>query len=829
MRRKLGDRVQGVGPLDARIIVIGEAPSKQGDVEGRPFVGGSGNLMKQWWAEVGINKYHVRVENLYEYRPKYNNIETVEVNKLYDSIEDLHKRLAQFKDPYVIVPTGNYSTFALTGKGKVKAALRKLSGEDLTLTAAEKKAGINVLRGSTYIYTDLNGREIKVIPTIHPRDVMRMQKWEKRVKRDWAVVLEESLTRGYSPPKRKHIAKPIQFELEIFLGQVMEVLHAPDARLAIDIETWGNTLSCVGFALSSTCSMTLPLVTAEDREFYWPYVKWLCACKVPKVLQNGLFDWYWLNAHGIDLHNYVWDTMCMHHCLDPVESHDLAFLASYFTRQNYWKDEAKDAEEIKKYASNLSALWTYNGLDCCLTRELCDVLERKLADSGQTSFYLRHYAELYEPLLRVMRYGIRVDVKEQKAWTKRLVENAHTLREELAEVAGEDLWAKKSFSKVKLHKFLYETLKCPKQKKTYFRKEGKVRDDSVDVVALKRLTVKHQKKIGDNGLKILKVRSLLKKASVLKKGWDKDGRIRCTYKLTTEQGRLSSSKNPMGRGYNLQNIERERGGIRTTFLSDAGCIFVRVDLSQSEDRFCKMYTRDKKMVEQANLRPTEWDSHVENARIIFKINTITKELRHLGKTAVHASQRMMQGKTLSDNLLKMDVIKTPKECQAMINAYLAGVPAIPQKFFPWVKQNIITSGILGNSWGRMIDYSGMFISAEVFRKACSFYMQSENVDLLNQLGFKFIYHYIKDNHMASRLQLQVHDECVLSCPPEEAYEITSVLVKSLETPRKIFGEWISIPACPTIGTSWDSSDCFEWKTLPERDEFEVKVKEMMDG
>ena len=824
--RKPGDKVPGVGPKDARIITIGEAPGKQEDYEGRPFVGGSGNLMKKWWAEAGINKYKVRIENMHEFRPPQgNNIDSVPIEVLYESIQDLHRRITKLKNPYVIVPTGNYPTFALTGKGKVKAALRKMLGEDLTLTEAEKKAGITVLRGSTYIYTDLRGREIKVIPTIHPAAVMRTQKWEKRVKRDWRIVEEESHKKGYEFPRRTHIAKPIQFELDKFLQQVESA--TADDRLAIDIETWGNTLSCVGFAFSPHCSMTLPLVTKEEKEFYMPYVLYLCGCKVPKVLQNGLFDWYWLDHYGVKLNNYIYDTMAMHHCLDPVESHDLAFLASYFTRQNYWKDEAKDADEIKKYANNMSALWEYNGLDCCLTRELCDILEQKLDSQGSRLFYYRHYTEMYEPLLRVMRYGVRVNVKEQKVWAKRLVEQAQVLREELAKVAGEDLWAKKAFSKIKLHRFLYETLKCPRQKKTYFRKEGKVRDDSIDEVALKRLTIRYPKKIKDYGLKILKVRSLLKKASVLKKGWDKDERIRCTYKLTTEQGRLSSSKNPMGRGYNLQNIEREEGGIRTTFLPDEGWIFVRVDLSQSEDRFCKMYTQDKDMIEQANLRPSEWDSHTENAKIIFKTNEITKTLRHLGKIAVHASQRFMQGSTLSDNLLKMDVIKTPKQCQQMINSYLAGVPAIERNYFPFVKRNVIGGGVLGNSWGRMIDYSAMFVSQELFRKGASFYLQSENVDLLNQLGFKYIFNYIKSNNLASRLQMQVHDECILSCPREEAYEITEKLVKSLETPRKVMGSWISIPACPTVGMSWDSGDCFEWNYLPEEEEFNVKIEEML--
>ena len=41
------------------------------------------------------------------------------------------------------------------------------------------------------------------------------------------------------------------------------------------------------------------------------------------------------------------------------------------------------------------------------------------------------------------------------------------------------------------------------------------------------------------------------------------------------------------------------------------------------------------------------------------------------------------------------------------------------------------------------------------------------------------------------------------------------------------GNWISIPACPQVGTSWNSGDCFEWNYLPEREEFEMKVEEML--
>ena len=42
------------------------------------------------------------------------------------------------------------------------------------------------------------------------------------------------------------------------------------------------------------------------------------------------------------------------------------------TREPYWKDEAKDPDEARKYTSDMAAFYTYNGKDCCVTKELID-------------------------------------------------------------------------------------------------------------------------------------------------------------------------------------------------------------------------------------------------------------------------------------------------------------------------------------------------------------------------------------------------------------------------------------------------------------------------
>ena len=482
-------RIQGSGPLDAKIVVVQDHPSQPEKITNKPIAGANENQLKMWWLEHGVYRGDVRVENLFEYVPQGNTIDSVPVQTMVGTIADFHHRMRALHKANVIVPMGEYSVFALTGKGKVKAKLRQAMGDDINATMAEKKAGINVLRGSTYLYGDAGQ---KVIPTIHPKEVFRFEQWKKRTVRDWRVILtEEQHYRGFKFPQRTHITNPTQSELENFWAS----LDPYKDKMAVDIETWGSTLSCVGFSADPNISYTLPTVTKEDQAFYYPWIKALCECGVPKILQNGLYDWFWLDAQGIQINNYVYDTMSMHHAFDPVESHDLAFLASYFTRNNYWKDEAKDAEEIKKYASNLSALWVYNGIDCCVTRELSDVLEAELRSRGMWRFYMRHYATMYEPLLRLMRHGVAVDVKRQKNWAAKLVREAGKLRKELELKAGEDLYAKKGFSPTKLKKFFYETLQLPEQTKMANHKTGRARVVALDETALKRLTMKFPKKI----------------------------------------------------------------------------------------------------------------------------------------------------------------------------------------------------------------------------------------------------------------------------------------------------------------------------------------------
>lgn len=597
--------VKGEGPTSARVIGIGESPGRQEDIQGRPFIGASGHKLTSWLINAGLDRREIRIDNVCQYRPpRGDDIESFGVDYLAQWIDYLHERIAQLEDPWVLVPMGNYATFALTGKGKVKAALRRLYGDEITATAAEKKVGITRLRGSIYQYVDRRGRKIKVIPTIHPAAVLHgMMKWEKRCKADWIRIAEDQHFRELRLPQREHIINvdPAQ------AGEYVE-LAKQCSMLSIDIETDRRSkITCFGFTGSPDWSVTFPTFTKEQFEAFQPYIKLICECAVPKVLQNGLYDAYWLRRFRIDLVNWQWDTLCMHHAIDPVEEHKLEYLASRFTREPYYKDECKDDDEVVKFVDSSDALQIYNGKDVCVTHEIREVLVNELVERHMLPFYHTHYSEMFPVLLETMLHGVRVDTQKQKDWRKRLLAECKVLREELAAAAGEELFpvkrkvkyreptqaelevlfpdgegtkvdktaAKeikyvmtrgevkdydyilgKDFSQTKLRKFFYETLGLPEQTKWTKGKDGKKRVVTLDETALRTLTIKFPDRIGKWGLKVLKHRENKKLADYMKGAWDKDGRIRCSYKFTTEAGRLASSKNPMNRGYNLQNIAR---------------------------------------------------------------------------------------------------------------------------------------------------------------------------------------------------------------------------------------------------------------------------------
>ena len=136
--------VFGEGNPDAEIMFIGEAPGREEDLQGRPFVGKSGDMVTKMIQKVLLLKREdVYIANIIKCRPPQNRnpeIEEIDACKGY-----LLKQIEIIK-PKIIVLLGNI-------------ALHSLLNLNIGITKA---------RGKLY---DFNG--IKVIPTFHPSYLLR--------------------------------------------------------------------------------------------------------------------------------------------------------------------------------------------------------------------------------------------------------------------------------------------------------------------------------------------------------------------------------------------------------------------------------------------------------------------------------------------------------------------------------------------------------------------------------------------------------------------------------------------------------------------------------
>ncbi len=147
--------VFGEGAPDAGLMVVGEGPGRDEDIQGRPFVGRSGELLDRLLAEeVGVARAEVYIANVVKCRPPGNrDPEPEEVAACRPYLAEQVSLIA----PRVLLTLGNFATRALLGT----------------------KQGIRGLRGRSYPYRGKEGeiggdtREIRLVPTFHPAAALR--------------------------------------------------------------------------------------------------------------------------------------------------------------------------------------------------------------------------------------------------------------------------------------------------------------------------------------------------------------------------------------------------------------------------------------------------------------------------------------------------------------------------------------------------------------------------------------------------------------------------------------------------------------------------------
>lgn len=125
--------VMGDGNVDADIVFIGEAPGKNEDEQGLPFVGAAGKFLNEMLAHVGLNRSDVYITNIVKYRPPNNRDPLPEEKTAF--MPYLLKQL-QIIEPKVVITLGRHSMeYFLPGMkiSQIHGQLQRIDLRNLTI------------------------------------------------------------------------------------------------------------------------------------------------------------------------------------------------------------------------------------------------------------------------------------------------------------------------------------------------------------------------------------------------------------------------------------------------------------------------------------------------------------------------------------------------------------------------------------------------------------------------------------------------------------------------------------------------------------------------
>ena len=362
------------GPIDAKILLVAEAPGSEEEREGKPLTGISGREFTRCLTEAGIPREICRLDNVFHWRPPNNKLHAEwgdskkAVSEQYKFIrEDLLKACPKY-------PWPSSYTWSSIGQNKYLKPehlpeLQRLKEEIMLVKpnlvvalggvaawALLGTSGITKLRGVVAESSLVLGQ--KVLPTWHPAYVQRV--WESRLTLvvDLIKAKREMEFSEIRKPQRKIWINPSIQDIEDFRDR-----YILDAELlAFDIETAKKQITCISFSPNPNKAIVIPFVDeskpgynywedAKEEVKAWWLVKEILALPMPKLAQNGLYDMQYLwKPHGVAVRNYLEDTMLLHHALYIEMKKDLGYLGSIYTDEAAWKlmrKRVKDTVEKK--------------------------------------------------------------------------------------------------------------------------------------------------------------------------------------------------------------------------------------------------------------------------------------------------------------------------------------------------------------------------------------------------------------------------------------------------------------------------------------------------
>jgi len=150
------------GNPQARLMFVGEAPGRDEDIEGLPFVGRSGKLLDRMLSAIGLDRTQVYIANIVPWRPPGNRTPTPQESQI---CLPFILRQIELADPEILVCLGGPSAQTLLGI----------------------REGITKTRGRWYTF-NTGKRDIRAMPTFHPAFLLRSPLQKRFAWRDFLAI-----------------------------------------------------------------------------------------------------------------------------------------------------------------------------------------------------------------------------------------------------------------------------------------------------------------------------------------------------------------------------------------------------------------------------------------------------------------------------------------------------------------------------------------------------------------------------------------------------------------------------------------------------------------
>lgn len=753
-------RVRSVGPTNAKIMLVGEAPGEREMERGEPFVGFSGDELTRMLHAAGIMRSECFLTNVIRDRPPRNDISAFiplkkkDITKSHVPLRDrmvtpnvredydLLKKEINLVKPNVIIALGSVALWALTGKW-----------------------GIGDWRGSELWCDQIrfeDGTSPIVIPTFNPAFILRQ--WSSRwlCVFDFKKAAERKESRELHRPKYNFILRP---DFNTALATLSDLIAHCEERffentsalpLSVDIETRAGHIACIGLAWSADDAICIPLMQSGKDDGYWNEeeefqivlaLRQLLLHPAVKIIgQNFNYDAQYIERHWCFIPVPSHDTMLAQHALFPGMPKDLGFLSSIYCKNHvFWKNDGKTWDKN----TGEEQLWRYNCEDCVRTFEIAKEQENALALNGLVEVN-RFQQSLCGPVLRAQSRGVKIDLARRGQ-----------LALELQDLISE----REQFLKNVFNHMV--NVRSPKQLYTLFvddlhlkpilkHRANGTYTPSFDDESLEKLG-EREPLISQIAEVILDIRSLNIFIGTFVGGkLDFDSRMRCEYNVGgTKTYRFSSNTTPFDVGVNLQTIPKgdesrkklrtfRTPNIRKMFVPDPGFTFFDIDLDSADLRIVTWESdcKEMKAMFRSGLKP-----YVEVAKEYYKDPSITKK---------HQKYPAFKSLCHGTNYLGHSAGIAPKvgllvhEIEKIQRWYFGKFPEI-KKWQDRLIETINTKRQIQNVWGYRFCVFDR-ITVDTYRELVAWIPQSSVAILINH-GFVEIDSNLKE----VQVLLQTHD------------------------------------------------------------------------